>query len=155
MPEKADGIQFQDPHQTLLVKRIMDRFVDDTIIWQNYPTWPRLFIPRGHPGNRCSTPDCCTMVITTTARHGRAPTSGLGLRTTSHRHNCSARWRLHQQLHRLVPMPLGSTLTRRFLAVSTSNALPSMPFSSGSFLKNPLYFSAPFRPIPFSTRHVL
>jgi hypothetical protein len=35
MPKKADGIQFQDPQQTLLVKRIMDGFVDDTTIWQN------------------------------------------------------------------------------------------------------------------------
>ena len=35
MPQKTDGIQFQDPHLTLLVKRIMDGFVDDTTIWQN------------------------------------------------------------------------------------------------------------------------
>jgi hypothetical protein len=35
MPKKADGIQFQDPELTLLVKRIMDGFVDDTTIWQN------------------------------------------------------------------------------------------------------------------------
>jgi hypothetical protein len=34
-PKKADGIQFQDPHLTVLVKRIMDGFVDDTTIWQN------------------------------------------------------------------------------------------------------------------------
>jgi hypothetical protein len=33
MPKNVDGIQFQDP--TLLVKRIMDGFVDDTTIWQN------------------------------------------------------------------------------------------------------------------------
>jgi hypothetical protein len=37
MPGKADGIQFQDPHHTLLVKHIMDRFVDDTTkFWQNF-----------------------------------------------------------------------------------------------------------------------
>jgi hypothetical protein len=35
MPKKADGIQFQDPHLTVLVKRIMDEFVEDTTIWQN------------------------------------------------------------------------------------------------------------------------
>jgi hypothetical protein len=35
MPKKADGIQFQDPHLTVLVKRIMCRFVDGTTIWQN------------------------------------------------------------------------------------------------------------------------
>jgi hypothetical protein len=35
MPQKADGIQFQDPQRTLIVKRIMDGFVDDTTIWQN------------------------------------------------------------------------------------------------------------------------
>jgi hypothetical protein len=32
MPKKADGIQFEDP-RTLIVKRIMDGFVDDTTIW--------------------------------------------------------------------------------------------------------------------------
>jgi hypothetical protein len=37
MPQKADGIQFQDPQQTMTVKRIMDGFVDDTTIWQNLP----------------------------------------------------------------------------------------------------------------------
>jgi hypothetical protein len=35
MPKKADGIQFQDPQRTLIVKRIMDGFVDYTTIWQN------------------------------------------------------------------------------------------------------------------------
>ncbi len=35
MPKKGDGIQFQDPQQTLIVKRIMDGVVDDTTIWQN------------------------------------------------------------------------------------------------------------------------
>jgi hypothetical protein len=34
-PKMADGIQFQDPHQTLVVRHIMDGFVDDTTIWQN------------------------------------------------------------------------------------------------------------------------
>jgi hypothetical protein len=37
MPEKADGVQYQDPHQTLLVKRsLRDELVDDTTIWQNF-----------------------------------------------------------------------------------------------------------------------
>jgi hypothetical protein len=35
MPKKADGIQFQDPQRTLIVKQIMDGFIDDTTIWQN------------------------------------------------------------------------------------------------------------------------
>jgi hypothetical protein len=35
MPERVNWIQFQDAHLTLLVKRIMDGFVDNTTIWQN------------------------------------------------------------------------------------------------------------------------
>jgi hypothetical protein len=33
MPKKEDGIQFQDSEQTMIVKRMMDGFVDDTTIW--------------------------------------------------------------------------------------------------------------------------
>jgi hypothetical protein len=35
MPEETDGIQFQDPQRTQLLKRIMDAFVDDSTIWKN------------------------------------------------------------------------------------------------------------------------
>lgn len=35
MPKKGDVIQFQDPHQTLLVIRIIDGFVEYTAIWEN------------------------------------------------------------------------------------------------------------------------
>jgi hypothetical protein len=35
MPQKADGIQFQDPHPTLKLTRRMDGFVDDKTMWQN------------------------------------------------------------------------------------------------------------------------
>jgi hypothetical protein len=35
MPEETEGIQFQDPQRMILLKRIMDGFVDDTTIWQN------------------------------------------------------------------------------------------------------------------------
>jgi hypothetical protein len=50
MPKKADGIQFQDPQHTLLVKRIMDGFVDDYLAEPVQRT--RLGIRRGHRGNR-------------------------------------------------------------------------------------------------------
>jgi hypothetical protein len=35
MPKKSAGIQFQDPQRTLLTKRIMEGFVDDTTLWLN------------------------------------------------------------------------------------------------------------------------
>jgi hypothetical protein len=33
MHKKADGVQIQDPHLTILAKHITDGFVDDTTIW--------------------------------------------------------------------------------------------------------------------------
>jgi hypothetical protein len=35
MPKKSAGIQFQDPQRSLLTKRIMEGFVDDTTLWLN------------------------------------------------------------------------------------------------------------------------
>jgi hypothetical protein len=46
MPKKADGIQFQDPQQTLLVKHIMDDNLAELV------QRTRLGIRRGHRGNR-------------------------------------------------------------------------------------------------------
>jgi hypothetical protein len=41
--------------------------------------------------------------------HGRNPTFGIGVHTTTHPHKCSACTCLRQQLQRLTPLPLGST----------------------------------------------
>jgi hypothetical protein len=58
-----------------------------------------------------------------TPAHGCAPTSELGLHTTSYHHKCSARWCFHRQLHRLVPLPLGLTIQPRSRTRAASSQL--------------------------------
>jgi hypothetical protein len=68
MRKNADGIQYQDPRQPLLVKRIMDGFVDDTTIRQHLAKGLGS-LSQGYTGYRYPTPDRRTMVGTTPARH--------------------------------------------------------------------------------------